>query len=234
MKKIGIIGAMEREVTLLRSHLENPVEKKILGVTFYEGRLGKFEVALVRCGVGKVNAAICTTLLIEHFAPECVINTGSCGGLHSGMSVFDVIVANDAVEHDLDYDEIGDPRGAIFFPDGTSEIFMPADKELSEKLLLSAKNCGCNAYSGRIASGDRFVYSEKDREEIHSWFDADGCEMEGAAVAQVCTVAGVPFAIVRCVSDGIGATKVSYYDFVEPASVISAKIIADFAGISLT
>lgn len=202
--KIGLIGAMEVEVQFIRGKLANPVETVISGIHFFEGELYGKQVVVTQCGVGKVNAALCTELLINSFGVTHVINTGVAGGLDSRLSVMDIVVSTDAVHHDMDAVAFGYAPCQV---PGIDTVAFPAD-EMLIKAVESAYQKGKEegrlkhkVIRGRVASGDVFVNSADKKKTIIELCGAACCEMEGAAVAQVCYLNKVPFAIIRCVSD---------------------------------
>ncbi|MCQ2428493.1 MAG: 5'-methylthioadenosine/adenosylhomocysteine nucleosidase [Clostridia bacterium] len=230
-KKItaGIIGAMECEIRLLRAELSEIREEKIGVFTFYRGSIGDIDVVLARAGVGKVNAAICATLMASAFAPDFIVNTGCMGGLEPGLHVLDVVAAERTAEHDLDYGLLGDERGTVFLPDGSSAKFFDTDAELTDKIVRAAELCGSRVIRGTIASGDIFVSNADDKALIRNGFDAAGTEMEGAAVGHACAALKLPFALIRCVSDGAdGDAHMSFEEFSVKASEISARITLKF------
>ncbi len=243
--KIGIIGAVRQEVELLFAALSesgDPVRSTRLGsLEFREGTLDGCRVVIVCCGVGKVNAAICAQSLIAQFGAEAVINTGSAGGLDPRLSVLDMVVSTDAVQHDVDATYFGYAPGQV---PGSDSPFYAADPIL-RKIALSAfaRVTTSNAASagtsvgaprlpamieGRIASGDVFVSSDAARARILSAFAPACVEMEGAAIAQACAAHGVPFVILRSVSGLAGNDAgLSYDDFSEKASHSSARVVRE-------
>jgi len=230
MKKIGILGAQDYEVSLLSKSLTESRTETANGIVFHIGKLNNLEAIVVRSGEGKVNAAITTTLLISRYAPDAIVNTGCMGALNPELNVFDIVVSSSAVEHDMDYGVLGHAPGTVFLPDGSTMVEMNADTGLASGLLTAARNRGCNVHIGKIASGDRFVCTDAEKKRIRETFNADGCEMEGAAVAHVCTIAKVPFGIIRAVSDSAnGDAGMSYAEFSRKVSEISASILVEFA-----
>jgi len=233
--KIGIIGAVRQEVELLFAALAvsgDPVRATRVGaLEFHEGTLDGCRVAIVCCGVGKVNAAICAQTLIAQFGAEAVINTGSAGGLDPRLAVLDMVVSTDAVQHDVDATYFGYAPGQV---PGTESPFFAADPIL-RKIALSAFARVAVAggdhpsmIEGRIASGDVFVSSDGARSRIVSAFAPACVEMEGAAIAQVCAAHAVPFVVLRSVSDLAGNDAgVSYDDFSEKASHLSARVVRE-------
>ena len=236
MEKImlGIIGAMESEVSLLQSLLEEKVCRKVGKHTYYTGLLSGTPTVVARAGVGKVNAAACTAAMILEFAPEFILNTGVAGALGKGVRVGDVIIADACIEYDLEYGALGDARGSIFYPDSTSEIVMPADAELSLKLEEAAKAVSGGEFEvkrGIVATGDRFVSSNAARNDILSAFpEALCCEMEGAAIAQVCRLYSTKFSVLRSMSDSAdGEAEMDFPTFEKLSADRAARIALSLA-----
>ena len=180
------------------------------------------------CGIGKVNAAMCAQTMIVRYAPDGVINTGVAGSLSPRLGVGDAVIATELVEHDLDTTAFGDPPGLI---PGVNAVKMPVDAELSRELLLpSAEEAlagtGAKVLCGVIATGDQFIADGEQKKRIVGRFGAVACEMEGGAVAQVCTLNGVPFAVIRTMSDSAdGGAVEDYPAFAKRSAGISAKIV---------
>ena len=225
---------MESEVELLVSLLENKECRKIGKHTYYTGILSGTPAVIARAGVGKVNAAVCTAAMILEFAPEYILNTGVAGALGKGITVGDVIIADACVEYDLEYGSLGDARGSIFYPDSTSEIVMPADAKLSAMLEKAARDVSGGEFEvkrGVVATGDKFVSSTEAREDILSAFpEALCCEMEGAAIAQVCRLYSVKFSVLRSMSDSAdGEAEMDFPTFAKLSADRAAKIAASLA-----
>ncbi len=225
-KMIGIIGAMKIEVERLRSMIKDPVTEKISGMDFVSGELRGRRVVTAQCGEGKVAAAICAQTMLLRFDPELIINTGVAGSLSEKLGVGDIAVADRLVQHDMDVTPLGKEPGYIFSLD---EVYMPADAAASAKLLSCAESLGINCETGVIASGDQFIADPDKKERIVSAFGAIACEMEGAAIAQVCRSSGVPFAVIRAISDSAdGSANVSFEEFTALAAENAAKIVESF------
>ncbi|TVK92025.1 5'-methylthioadenosine nucleosidase [Shewanella algae] len=197
--KIGIIGAMEPEVAHLIASLENPQHSKVAGIEFVSGTLVGKEVIVTRSGIGKVAASIATSLLIEKFAPDAVINTGSAGGFVDALQIGDIVISDEVRYHDVDVTAFGYEMGqmaqqpAAFIPD--------------HKLMLAAKQAiaglgEVKAIEGLICTGDSFICDPERTAVMLKHFPImAACEMEGAAIAQVCHQFGVPFVVIRSLSD---------------------------------
>lgn len=224
---IGIIGAMDCEVSLLLSQMTGVSAGRVGAHTFYTGELAGCCCVLARCGVGKVNAAACAALMIEKYRPAAIINTGVGGGLASDLSIGELVVADALCEHDLIYGILGDKRGTVFYPDGREIIMLPTDKTVTGMIAEAASSLGIPCRRGIIASGDRFVDSAEVKQDIRAEFGADVCEMEGAAIAQVAFAMGVPFAVLRSVSDlADGSAPESFGKFAEESAGVAARVLS--------
>ena len=220
---------MESEVELLVSLLENKESKKIGKHTYFTGLLAGTPAVIARAGVGKVNAAVCTAAMILEYAPEYILNTGVAGALGKGITVGDVIIADSCIEYDLEYGSLGDARGSVFYPDSTSEIVMPADADFSAVIENIAREISGGEFEvkrGTVATGDKFVSSAEARNDILAAFpDALCCEMEGAAIAQVCRLYSVKFSVLRSMSDSAdGEAEMDFPTFVNLSADRAAKI----------
>lgn len=226
LNTIGIIGAMDEEVAFIKDVTEIVSAKNILGLDFFVGKYGSNSIVIVKCGIGKVNAAACTQVMIDHFAVDCVINVGVAGAIFKDLKIGDVVISSDTVQHDMDTSSLGDPVGVIPRMD---ESFFKAD----EKLIELAKNAGKqleghNVYVGRIASGDQFISSTERKNYIWNTFKGYCAEMEGAAIAHVCYLNKIPFVIIRSISDNAdGEAGISYSEFIGTAVKNSSVILKD-------
>ena len=219
---IGIIGAMEPEVEAIIATLEEKKSETVSRITFYTGKIGEKTVAVAKCGIGKVFAALCAEIMILKYNPDLLVNTGVGGALASGITTGDIVIAGDLCQHDMDTSAIGDPKGLV---SGINMIYFEADKRANEILLSTAKSLGLNARIGRIASGDKFIASKEDKTRITTDFSADACEMEGCAIAQVAFVNGTPFAVVRAISDSAdGEATMDYPTFLPIAARNSTNL----------
>lgn len=235
----GIIGAMDSEIALLTSTMtEVQTQTGAGGLTFYKGLLCGKNVVVVKCGVGKVNAAACAQMLIDRFDVDAVINVGVAGGVCEKLNVLDVVVGTALVQHDFDLRPFGYVKGylgADYSGDPQKPTLFEADKMLVSRASSAAKEVlgeehAC--YEGVIASGDEFVASSERREAIASQCGAMASEMEGAAIAQVAVQNDVPFLVIRTISDlADGSAPVSFETVVQfaadKAAAIIMKMIAD-------
>ena len=223
---IGIIAAMNVEMESLRSYMENTEEETISGIRFVRGMLEGQEVVTAVCGIGKVFAALCAQTMILRYAPEAIINTGVAGTLTNALGIASIAVSSAVVQHDMDTSPLGDPKGLI---SGINVVEIPADAQLGGKILACAKEMGVNAVSGVIASGDQFVASAERKDFITGQFGAIACEMEGAAIGQVCYVNKVPFCVLRAISDSAdGSSHMDYPQFVKLAAEQSVALMRRF------
>lgn len=186
---IGIIGAMSVEIEKIQSEIENPVKKIISGITYISGVIHEKEVVVAVCGIGKVFSGICAQTMILTYQPYCIINIGVAGTLTTELTVTDIAIAGKMVQHDMDTSPIGDPVGLI---SGINLVYLPCDEKIINTMEQCLHTLNMNGITGTIASGDQFVVDPKQRNRIVEQFDAIACEMEGAAIAQVCYVNQVP------------------------------------------
>ena len=223
----GIIGAMRIEVETIRSLMENKRSEVIGGVEYISGTLHGKEVVTAVCGIGKVAAAMCAQAMILKFGPDRIINTGVGGSLSEKLAIGDIAVAESLVQHDMDTSPLGDPVGFI---SGINVINIPCDEKVVETLVACVEKLGgIKALKGVIASGDQFIADAAKKDFIRSNFDAVVCEMEGASIAQVCYTNGVPFGVVRAVSDcADGSSHMDYGEFLPMAAASAAKLIESF------
>lgn len=227
----GIVGAMSSEVEKLCGMLTRPSALEIAGMRFVSGSFGGENAVVVRCGVGKVNAALCTQLLIDRFGVDALVNIGVAGGVAPELRVLDAVVADALVEYDVDMTALGSVRGYLgeaFGADGSKPTLFSPDTGLSGRLFSAA--CACigsdRCRRGLIASGDIFVAESAQKEALRENFGALAAEMEGAAVAHTASVNGVPFAVLRTVSDlADGSAPVSFERVEKEAADTAADIL---------
>ena len=198
MKKIGIIAAMDVEMERILASVQTEKEEFLSGILFRSGRIGGREIILAKAGLGKVNAAVCAQTMIMAYHPELIINSGVAGYLSDKLPVAGVVIADKAVQHDMDTSGIGDPLGFI---SGLNKVFLPAAPYITEGLSRAAASDGVPCETGTVATGDQFVNSAEKSAFIRNTFGAAAAEMEGGAIAQVCLMNGVDFGILRSVSD---------------------------------
>lgn len=232
--KIGIFGAEEQEINLLQEKING--EKKIIaGAVFYSGQLNGIDVVISCGGIGKVCAAFSTQILISEFNTDLIINTGIAGSTDKTLNIFDIVVSNDAVQHDVDATFFGYAKGQV---PKTKSPFWKADEKLISAAIKAFDSMKkekdfenltqIKIKEGRIASGDVFVANENLKNEIVKNFSPLCVEMEGAAVAQTCTANGIPFIILRCISDPAdkeNSEMISYEAFSKKAAQISSNLV---------
>lgn len=222
---IGIIGAMEEEVSKLRSLMNVIATKQVIGIEFYMGSLPdcSHSIVLVRSGIGKVNAALCAQVLVDLFAVDMVINLGVAGAINPSLNIGDVVISSEALYHDFDTTALGDAPGYISRMD--TSVF-PASEELIELAKQSVEELGVNYIVGRIASGDKFIASVYDKAMITQLFGADCCEMEGAAIAHTCFLNKIPFVVLRVISDSANNdSNIDYPAFFKEAADFGAAVL---------
>ena len=229
----GVIGAMASEVELLTSRMEEASALRHAGVDFHYGTLEGVPVVAARCGIGKVCAAVCAQAMIDRFHVAALVNTGVAGGVAPGLSVGDLVIGADAVQHDFDITAFGHAKGYMGLGPGPADDSQPtrfaADPDLVAAFRAAAESVpgSGSILTGTIASGDVFVADDCVKREIAAQFGAAAVEMEGAAVAQVAVANGVPFVIVRAISDLAGeAATVSFEEFEKAAAERSARIVS--------
>ena len=197
--KLGIIGAMDVEVATLKESMENLTVTRKAGMEFYDGILEGLPAVVVQCGVGKVNAAMCVQVLCDCFGVTHLVNTGIAGSLCADLDIGDMVVSRDAMYHDMDATNFGYPMGKVPGMDVTA---FPADESMMEFAFRAAEDVNPgHTRMGRVASGDVFVAEKAVKERIIEITGALCTEMEGAAIAQTAYRNGVPFVILRAISD---------------------------------
>ncbi|MDE5977474.1 MAG: 5'-methylthioadenosine/S-adenosylhomocysteine nucleosidase [Turicibacter sp.] len=226
---VAIIGAMEEEVTLLREAMEVEEIKTIAHVEFTKGKLNQKDVVLLKSGIGKVNVAIATTLLFEHYNIDCVINTGSAGGLHPEANIGDVVVSNNTLYHDVDVTGFNYAYGQV---PGMPAVY-ESNKELMEKTEAVLTKANKTYWIGQIGTGDSFINRSDQMAFIQkNCPSVIAIEMEAAAVAQVCHHYAKPFIIVRALSDIAGKeSHLSFPQFLAVAAKESSEMVTELVSI---
>ena len=221
--KLGIIGAMDVEVALLKKNMQNLTVSTWAGMEFYDGILEGAAAVVVQCGVGKINAAMCTQILIDRFCVTHVVNTGIAGSLDARLDIGDLVVSRDAIHHDFDLHFWGRPIGQV---PGLDVVAFPADERLTEKAYATAEaiNPG-HTRVGRVASGDQFICSQEQKNKIIGDTQAVCAEMEGASIAHTAYRNGIPFVIIRAISDKAdGSAQMDYPTFEAIAAERCARV----------
>lgn len=215
--KIAIIGAMEEEVKALLDDMEVKESISKANMKFYRGTLLKHEVEVVTCGIGKVNAAICTQIIADDFKPDKIINVGVAGALSEKLVPGDVVIGNSLVQHDMDVSCLGEKVGQIPRLD---TFDFKCDEELVLKAKKASENLSThNTYVGRIVSGDQFIYKLDKIKELSKEFEASACEMEGASIAQAAYLNNIPFVVIRSISDNSITGNCMDYEKFKPIAI---------------
>ncbi|NLL72768.1 MAG: 5'-methylthioadenosine/adenosylhomocysteine nucleosidase [Clostridiales bacterium] len=210
---IGIIGAMDEEVNRLKEEMEDVEIESVASMDFYKGSFNGVPLVVVRSGIGKVNAALCTQILIDRYKIDLVINTGIAGSLRNEIDIADIVLSTDAIQHDMDATGFGYKVGVI--PRMEESVFK-ADMDL---VNLAKKACNkvlpdCGVHMGRVLSGDQFISDSKKKDWLINTFDGYCTEMEGAAIAQAAYLNNIPFLIIRAISDKAdNSAQMAYSEF---------------------
>ena len=221
---------MDQEVAKLKEMMIEVEITKAASMEFYKGKLNGTEAVVVRAGVGKVNAACCTQALIDHFPVSCVINTGIAGSLQASIDIGDIVLATDALEHDMDAVSFGYDLGQI---PGMEVFSFTADEKLRKiaKEGCEKVNPDISVHEGRVVTGDQFVSSKEKKTWLVDHFDGCCTEMEGAAIAHVAYLNQIPFLIVRAISDKADdSAHMDYPTFEAKAIEHSVRLITEMAG----
>lgn len=222
--KVAIIGAMEEEVTILRDKIKGLEQVTIANSEFNIGTIDGVDAVLLKSGIGKVNAAMSTAILLEKFKPDVVINTGSAGGYHKDLEVGDVVISTEVRHHDVDVTIFGYEYGQV---PQMPPAFLPDPKLFSVAEEAAKELEDVNVAKGLIVTGDSFMDDPKRADFVRSKFDhLYAVEMEAAAIAQVAYQFGTPFVIIRSLSDIAGKeSNLSFDQFLETAALQSAKLV---------
>lgn len=217
----AIITATEEEFDAIKDIMNNIEEVIFWNIICLKGKINNNKYVLTKCGVGKVNAARVTQILTDKFNLECIINVGSAGGLNNSLNIGDIVIGEKLVQHDFDITAFNHEKGYIT----DTGSFFEGDKELIQ-ILKNIKLENTKILTGTIASGDIFCTEPNMKEKIRKKFNADCCEMEGAAIAQVCYLNKIPFAVIRSISDiPNGKNHIDFNKFIKLASKKCAEII---------
>lgn len=225
MKTIGIIGAMDEEVSRLKEKMHVKKVEKKAGMEFFDGELAGKEVVIVRSGIGKVNAGICTQILVDDFQVEAVINTGVAGSLKNEINIGDIVLSSDSLQHDMDATGFGYKPGII--PRMEQSVFV-ADSQLIElaKQVNEQVNPEIQTFVGRVVSGDQFISDKQKKDYLVEQFAGYCTEMEGAAIAQTCYVNEIPYLVIRAISDKAdNSATMDYGEFEAKAIEHTVKLL---------
>lgn len=221
---LGIIGAMPEEVEQLKQEMDQVQVISAAGMEFYKGKLEGRDVVVVRCGVGKVNAAMCVQVLADRFEVNGIINTGIAGSLRAEINIGDMVLSTDAVQHDVDATVFGYRPGQV----PQMDVFA---FEADERLRAAAKECCRNVnpdisvFEGRVLTGDQFIAGKDKKEWLEETFHGFCTEMEGAAIAQAAHLNQIPFLIVRAISDKADdSATMDYPEFERQAIIHSTRL----------
>lgn len=227
MNILGIIGAMDEEVSILKESMlvEEVVSKA--SMEFYKGKLADKKVVIVRSGIGKVNAAVCTQILISEFGVDCIINTGVAGALRKEINIGDIVLSKDTLQHDMDATGFGYKPGVI--PRMDTSIFAADEKLLSlTKQVNEEVNTDIGTHIGRVVSGDQFISDKEKKEFLVSQFDGFCTEMEGAAIAQTAYLNNISYLVIRAISDKAdNSAEMDYSEFEKKAIEHTVKLLTE-------
>ena len=215
---IGIIGAMNEEIEKLQKDMTIDSEIVRANITYYKGTLYGCDCVVCKSGIGKVNMALCTQLLIDNFFPDLIINTGVAGAIDDELEIGDIVISTQAIEHDVDITALGYKKSVI--PDLDTSVF-DAQSGVAELAYNIANGILKDAHvtRGLIATGDQFISSKEGKDSLHKEYDCLCAEMEGAAMAHVAHVNNIPFVIIRAISDQADELAVDDYPaFVDKAT----------------
>ena len=221
---IGIIAAMDLELNELKAAMVDTETETVSGIEFVRGTVEGRPVVAAVCGIGKVYAAMCAQTMILRYTPDAIVNIGVAGTLTKDLGVMDIAIAGQVCQHDMDTSALGDPVGLI---SGADRIYFPADPAIVGTLEQCADTLGFRHSTGTIASGDQFIHTPEKKQYLSEQFGAIAAEMEGGSVGQVCFVNGVPFAVLRTISDGDGGTM-DYNTFATLAARNSIQVVRAF------
>ena len=223
---IGIIGAMEIEISGLREQMENRQTEHISGIRFDWGTIHGVLCAVAVCGPGKVNAAVCAQAMIMRFHPRLLINSVVAGGIGKDVQIGDVVIATAVVQHDMDTSPLGDPVGLI---SGLNLVEIPAEERASQILADHAQKIyQGGVFRGIIATGDQFMADRNKIAAIAEQFHAMACEMEGGSIGQVCYMNKTPFTVLRAISDnGNDDAVLDYPKFAKEAADRSIALLSE-------
>ena len=224
---IGIICAAQEELDAVKNYMKNTIVEEKFDLKFYVGDIGNRKLALTLCGTGKVNAARTTQSLVDNYNPDYIINCGVAGGISDVVKIGDIVVGEKLVQYDFDLTAFGREKGEVSDKVGR---FIHSDKALVEKAYgVIVRDDSIKGLVGTIATADKFMTSYEEARKVSQEFSADCCEMEGAAVAQVCFLDNIPFIVIRSISDTPNDNnKIDFETFIVEASKTVAKFVYEF------
>lgn len=221
--KLGIIGAMDVEISTILDWMPDEILTSRAGMDFFEGTLENLPAVVVRCGVGKVNAAMCVQILVDTFHVTHILNTGVAGSLNAELDILDMLISKDAMYHDVDATVFGYAHGQV---PGTKSAIFQADEMLMQVSYAASEAVKPNkTHVGRVASGDQFISNSAQKQLIAEKTQGSCVEMEGAAIAHAAFQNKVPFVILRAISDKAdGSDIMDYPVFERKAAFRCAKV----------
>ena len=229
MSLLGIIGAMDQEVKAIVDKLNQENAHEYYGMKFWVGIINGVKCVVGQSGVGKVNAARCTQIMIDKFNPTSIINIGSAGALNPELEIGDVVISTSCIYHDADITVFGHPKGYIT---GIGDRYIKADEKLIDECKKTMEEIADNNYKihlGPIASGDQFYNDPEKKAELFEEFGAYCDDMEAAAIAHVCLLCKVPYVVIRSISDKPKKkSELTFYEFLELASARCAEFLDKF------
>lgn len=226
MKRIGIIGAMDLEVAQLKEWMQVKEIVTKASMDFYVGELGGRDAVVVRCGIGKVNAALCVQILADIFEVTHIINTGVAGSLNAALDIGDILISKDVLHHDVDVTIFGYQLGEV--PQMGFREFQ-ADEGMIDAAMTACRevNPGLHVRTGRVVSGDQFISDKEVKQRLITTFAGDCTEMEGASIAHSSYLNGIPFVIIRAISDKADdSAEMDYPTFEREAASHCAALVA--------
>lgn len=226
---LAIIGAMDEEVSRIKEVMTDVTIEKRAGMEFYKGKLAGKDAVVVRCGIGKVNAGMCAQILVDCYQADVMINTGIAGSLQAKIDIGDIVLSEDALQHDMDATGFGYPIGLI--PRMEQSVFKADEKLIAIAEAACKKvNPEIGVHVGRVVSGDQFISDKVKKNWLIENFNGYCCEMEGAAIAQAAYLNQVPFLIVRAISDKADdSATMDYSEFEAKAITHSVNLILEIA-----
>lgn len=226
---LAIIGAMDEEVSRIKEVMTDVTIEKRAGMEFYKGKLAGKDAVVVRCGIGKVNAGMCAQILVDCYQADVMINTGIAGSLQAKIDIGDIVLSEDALQHDMDATGFGYSIGVI--PRMEQSVFKADEKLIAIAEAACKKvNPEIGVHVGRVVSGDQFISDKVKKNWLIENFNGYCCEMEGAAIAQAAYLNQVPFLIVRAISDKADdSATMDYSEFEAKAITHSVNLILEIA-----
>ncbi len=225
-RPIGIIGAMEMEISGIKELMTDVKVTRHIMTDFYEGYLQGVEVVVAKCGVGKVNSAICASVMSLKYNPFVIINPGVAGGVGKGVLIGDLVIASSCVEHDMDTSLAGDPVSMVSLG-GENLINIPCSQKYSKMFLEEAKKIyEGNVFYNVIVSGDQFIADPVKVMGFKENYDAFACDMESASIAHTCYMSNVPFVALRSISDNANESGgVDFFEFAQKSAVKTIELL---------